>query len=95
MADTLELRAEAEGRRVVMSMMFCQGVKAFLMLTHEPSAGHPRRHLLTTGWSVFVSSKRLVAGDSVLFLRYVVSPTMITLICLKKQVTTCNFNVCW
>ncbi|CAK9268781.1 unnamed protein product [Sphagnum jensenii] len=31
--------------------------------------GHPRRHLLTTGWSVFVSSKRLVAGDSVLFLR--------------------------
>lgn len=34
-------------------------------------AGHPRRHLLTTGWSVFVSTKRLVAGDSVLFLRYV------------------------
>nr|ARR29285.1 auxin response factor 4 [Cyrtomium guizhouense] len=31
--------------------------------------GQPRRHLLTTGWSVFVSTKRLVAGDSVLFLR--------------------------
>ncbi|MCO5569565.1 hypothetical protein L7F22_023280 [Adiantum nelumboides] len=29
----------------------------------------PRRHLLTTGWSIFVSTKRLVAGDSVLFLR--------------------------
>ncbi len=39
------------------------------MLVWDLCAGHPRRHLLTTGWSVFVSSKRLVAGDSVLFLR--------------------------
>nr|GMD10431.1 auxin response factor 9-like isoform X1 [Ipomoea batatas] len=31
--------------------------------------GRPRRHLLTTGWSTFVSSKRLVAGDSFVFLR--------------------------
>ncbi|XP_042393955.1 auxin response factor 17-like isoform X1 [Zingiber officinale] len=31
-------------------------------------AGQPKRHLLTTGWSVFVSAKRLVAGDSVLFI---------------------------
>ncbi|XP_060206792.1 auxin response factor 9-like isoform X1 [Lycium barbarum] len=31
--------------------------------------GQPRRHLLTTGWSTFVSSKRLVAGDSFVFLR--------------------------
>ncbi|GAA0170522.1 hypothetical protein LIER_24760 [Lithospermum erythrorhizon] len=31
--------------------------------------GQPKRHLLTTGWSVFVSSKRLIAGDSVLFIR--------------------------
>jgi hypothetical protein len=34
-------------------------------------AGQPKRHLLTTGWSVFVSAKRLVAGDSVLFIWYV------------------------
>lgn len=33
-------------------------------------AGQPKRHLLTTGWSVFVSTKRLFAGDSVLFIRY-------------------------
>ncbi|MBA0806834.1 hypothetical protein Gohar_022681, partial [Gossypium harknessii] len=33
------------------------------------SAGQPKRHLLTTGWSVFVSTKRLFAGDSVLFIR--------------------------
>ncbi|XWS72304.1 hypothetical protein CRYUN_Cryun02cG0028500 [Craigia yunnanensis] len=32
-------------------------------------AGQPKRHLLTTGWSVFVSTKRLFAGDSVLFIR--------------------------
>ncbi|PNT76268.1 hypothetical protein BRADI_1g46602v3 [Brachypodium distachyon] len=31
--------------------------------------GQPKRHLLTTGWSVFVSTKRLLAGDSVLFIR--------------------------
>ena len=32
--------------------------------------GQPRRHLLTTGWSIFVSQKNLVSGDAVLFLRY-------------------------
>ncbi|XP_057454839.1 auxin response factor 18-like isoform X2 [Lotus japonicus] len=31
--------------------------------------GQPRRHLLTTGWSTFVASKRLVAGDAFVFLR--------------------------
>ncbi|KAG0468447.1 hypothetical protein HPP92_017775 [Vanilla planifolia] len=31
--------------------------------------GKPRRHLLTTGWSIFVSGKKLLAGDSVLFIR--------------------------
>ncbi|KAJ8543366.1 hypothetical protein K7X08_005889 [Anisodus acutangulus] len=31
--------------------------------------GQPKRHLLTIGWSVFISSKRLCAGDSVLFIR--------------------------
>ncbi|KAK9280573.1 hypothetical protein L1049_014266 [Liquidambar formosana] len=31
--------------------------------------GQPRRHLLTTGWSLFVSQKNLVSGDAVLFLR--------------------------
>ncbi|XP_071702320.1 auxin response factor 8-like [Rutidosis leptorrhynchoides] len=30
--------------------------------------GQPKRHLLTTGWSVFVSAKGLVAGDSILFI---------------------------
>ncbi|KAL3566471.1 hypothetical protein D5086_031886 [Populus alba] len=31
--------------------------------------GQPKRHLLTTGWSVFVSTKRIFTGDSVLFIR--------------------------
>ncbi|XP_022896478.1 auxin response factor 9-like [Olea europaea var. sylvestris] len=31
--------------------------------------GQPRRHLLTTGWSMFVTSKRLVAGDTFVLLR--------------------------
>ncbi|KAL9325463.1 hypothetical protein ACSQ67_006108 [Phaseolus vulgaris] len=35
--------------------------------------GQPKRHLLTTGWSVFVSSKKLVAGDAFIFLRQVIN----------------------
>lgn len=31
--------------------------------------GTPRRHLLTTGWSTFLNQKKLVAGDSIVFLR--------------------------
>ncbi|KAB8103593.1 hypothetical protein EE612_036140 [Oryza sativa] len=31
--------------------------------------GTPRRHLLTTGWSTFVNQKKLVAGDSIVFMR--------------------------
>lgn len=42
--------------------------KSVMMITTSLHAGQPKRHLLTTGWSVFVSAKRLVAGDSVLFI---------------------------
>ncbi|KAK9270941.1 hypothetical protein L1049_026529 [Liquidambar formosana] len=31
--------------------------------------GTPRRHLLTTGWSKFVNHKKLIAGDSAVFMR--------------------------
>ncbi|KAK3152126.1 hypothetical protein QOZ80_2BG0154740 [Eleusine coracana subsp. coracana] len=31
--------------------------------------GQPKRHLLTTGWSLFIGGKRLSAGDSVIFVR--------------------------
>ncbi|XP_062082092.1 auxin response factor 16-like [Humulus lupulus] len=31
--------------------------------------GTPRRHLLTTGWSNFVNKKKLVCGDSIVFLK--------------------------
>lgn len=43
-----------------------------LSLVYE-TLGQPRRHLLQSGWSVFVSSKRLVAGDAFIFLRSVIS----------------------
>ena len=44
-------------------------VKFLLIMTFLTEfSGQPKRHLLTTGWSVFVSAKRLVAGDSVLFI---------------------------
>ncbi|KAJ6867578.1 hypothetical protein NC652_038704 [Populus alba x Populus x berolinensis] len=44
---------------------FCAGLPFFL---RPHLSGQPKRHLLTTGWSVFVSAKRLIAGDSVLFI---------------------------
>ena len=31
--------------------------------------GQPRRHLLTTGWSTFVASKKLAAGDALILMR--------------------------
>ncbi|XP_076954875.1 auxin response factor 5-like [Bidens hawaiensis] len=31
--------------------------------------GQPKRHLLATGWGMFVSAKRLKAGDAILFIR--------------------------
>lgn len=31
--------------------------------------GQPKRHLLTSGWSSFVTAKKLVAGDACIFLR--------------------------
>jgi hypothetical protein len=40
--------------------------------------GQPRRHLLQSGWSVFVSSKRLVAGDAFIFLRCVVDSCLLS-----------------
>jgi auxin response factor len=53
--------------------------------------GQPRRHLLTTGWSVFVSSKRLVAGDAFIFLRYACSS-----ICIFKSNTSVILSyICW
>ncbi|OAY82874.1 Auxin response factor 16 [Ananas comosus] len=31
--------------------------------------GTPRRHLLTTGWSKFAESKRLISGDAIIFVK--------------------------
>ncbi|PKU77453.1 auxin response factor 2B [Dendrobium catenatum] len=31
--------------------------------------GHPKRHLLTTGWSIFLNAKKLSTGDAFIFLR--------------------------
>ncbi|XP_057507416.1 auxin response factor 23-like isoform X1 [Actinidia eriantha] len=31
--------------------------------------GQPKRHLLTSGWSIFVGAKKVVAGDACIFLR--------------------------
>ncbi|MFS7904853.1 putative transcription factor B3-Domain family [Helianthus anomalus] len=33
-------------------------------------SGQLRKHLFTIGWGTFITNKRLVAGDSFVFLRY-------------------------
>ncbi|KAB5568158.1 hypothetical protein DKX38_001951 [Salix brachista] len=55
--------------------------------------GQPKRHLLTTGWSLFVGSKRLKAGDSVLFIRNEKSQLMVGVRRANRQQTTLPSSV--
>lgn len=55
--------------------------------------GQPKRHLLTTGWSMFVGSKRLRAGDSVLFIRDEKSHLMVGIRRANRQQTTLPSSV--
>ncbi|RID51735.1 hypothetical protein BRARA_H02379 [Brassica rapa] len=55
--------------------------------------GQPKRHLLTTGWSVFVSTKRLIAGDSVLFVRDEKSQLMLGIRRANRQTPTLSSSV--
>ena len=50
-------------------LLFHKHIVSYFIKSFLPSSGQPKRHLLTTGWSLFVSGKRLLAGDSVLFIR--------------------------
>ncbi|CAN0906394.1 Auxin response factor 5 [Linum grandiflorum] len=55
--------------------------------------GQPKRHLLTTGWSLFVGSKRLKAGDSVLFIRDEKSQLMVGIRRANRQQSTLPSSV--
>ncbi|KDP36947.1 hypothetical protein JCGZ_08238 [Jatropha curcas] len=55
--------------------------------------GQPKRHLLTTGWSLFVGSKRLKAGDSVLFIRDEKSQLLVGVRRANRQQTTLPSSV--
>lgn len=55
--------------------------------------GQPKRHLLTTGWSLFVGAKRLRAGDSVLFIRDEKSQLMVGVRRANRQQTTLPSSV--
>ncbi|XP_057533263.1 auxin response factor 5-like [Amaranthus tricolor] len=55
--------------------------------------GQPKRHLLTTGWSVFVGSKRLRAGDAVLFIRDEKGHLMIGVRRANRETTTLPSSV--
>lgn len=55
--------------------------------------GQPKRHLLTTGWSLFVGAKRLRAGDSVLFIRNEKSQLLVGVRRANRQQTTLPSSV--
>ncbi|KAI4336799.1 hypothetical protein L6164_015280 [Bauhinia variegata] len=55
--------------------------------------GQPKRHLLTTGWSLFVGSKRLKAGDAVLFIRDEKSQLLVGVRRANRQQTTLPSSV--
>ncbi|XP_062097832.1 auxin response factor 5 [Humulus lupulus] len=55
--------------------------------------GQPKRHLLTTGWSLFVGAKRLRAGDSVLFIRDEKSQLMVGIRRANRQQSTLPSSV--
>ncbi|KAL2320077.1 hypothetical protein Fmac_029046 [Flemingia macrophylla] len=55
--------------------------------------GQPRRHLLTTGWSTFVTSKRLVAGDTFVFLRGANGELRVGVRRLARQANTMSSSV--
>ncbi|KAM5565075.1 auxin response factor 5 [Rosa sericea] len=55
--------------------------------------GQPKRHLLTTGWSLFVGTKRLRAGDSVLFIRDEKSQLLVGIRRANRQQTTLPSSV--
>lgn len=55
--------------------------------------GQPKRHLLTTGWSVFVGAKRLKAGDAVLFIRDEKSQLMLGVRRANRQQTALPSSV--
>ncbi|URD75947.1 auxin response factor [Musa troglodytarum] len=55
--------------------------------------GQPKRHLLTTGWSLFVGAKKLKAGDSVLFIRDENSQLLLGVRCANRKQTTLTSSV--
>lgn len=56
------------------------------------NVGQSRRHLIRNGWSRFVSAKKLVAGDTLIFVRLLCSPSnvlgeihMLQVVCLTAK----------
>ncbi|KAJ8570823.1 hypothetical protein K7X08_037795 [Anisodus acutangulus] len=52
--------------------------------------GTPKRHLLTTGWSTFVNAKKLVAGDSIVFLRDENEDVCVGIRRVKKEIASAS-----
>ncbi|XP_031373375.1 auxin response factor 23-like [Punica granatum] len=61
---TLDMSMEIPAQSLVMKDL--QGCRWHFRQIYR---GQPRRHLLTTGWSAFVTAKKLVPGDTCIFIR--------------------------
>ncbi|MFS7937386.1 putative transcription factor ARF family [Helianthus anomalus] len=60
---------------------------------HHIYREQPKRHLLTTGWSMFVGAKRLKAGDAVLFIRGGESQLLLGVRRANRQQTDSPYSV--
>ncbi|WVZ86425.1 hypothetical protein U9M48_033205 [Paspalum notatum var. saurae] len=58
------------GQRPPVQSVYARDVHGVEWTFRHIFRGTPRRHLLTTGWSNFVSAKKLLPGDNVVFLRH-------------------------
>ncbi|XP_015057040.1 auxin response factor 17 [Solanum pennellii] len=67
-ADSIYPRLDFEAEPPVQNLSI-RDIKGVAWEFRHIYRGTPRRHLLTTGWSKFVNSKQLVAGDSAVFMR--------------------------
>ncbi|XP_010558677.1 PREDICTED: auxin response factor 16-like [Tarenaya hassleriana] len=67
-AETIFPRLDYSAEPPVQTIL-AKDVHAVIWKFRHIYRGTPRRHLLTTGWSNFVNQKKLVAGDSIVFMR--------------------------
>ena len=59
------------GDHSIFHFKICEYLSLIYILFTKNQLGTPKKHLFTSGWNEFAKGKKLVAGDSFVFLRYI------------------------